>query len=341
MPLKDRYRGLVDRFLVHLEVNRGRSARTAQAYRLALARLEAFAGDRDPLELTAEELGVFAGPWLHKAGVEAIARRPYVAAVRGFYRWAASAREIRADPARTIPYPKAGRKLPGVMTLAHAERLMWAPDFTTFMGVRDAAMLAILIGAGLRVSGLVAMNESALIQDEVEGRTRVFVRVVEKGGRERRLPLPVEADLLVRMYLEHPELKAIDRTLEDGDRVLWVTTSSRQVPFHEYRGEARRMTRRNVLHLMKAYGKRAGIPPGELHPHALRHLYGTELAEGEVDLVVRQRLMGHADPKSTAIYDHTALRRLVREVDRANPLTRMRTPVTELLAKLKPAGGGS
>ncbi|MGD9954384.1 MAG: tyrosine-type recombinase/integrase [Burkholderiales bacterium] len=340
-----RFETLVDSFLEHLVSGRGRSPRTAEAYRLALQRLRAFAGERDPLELREEDLQVFCGPWLHKQGIQALARRPYVAAVRTFYRHCAARREIRQDPARTIPYPKTGFRLPGVMTLANAEKLMWAPDFTTFMGVRDAAMIAMMAGAGLRVGGLVGLNESAIISDQVEGEPRLFLRVVEKGNKERRVPLPAEADLLVRMYLDHPELEKIDRTLADGDRVLFVSTRSRSVAACDYRGEARRMNRRNVGLILKRYGEKAGIPGEQLHPHALRHLFGTELAEGDVDLIVRQRLMGHADAKSTRIYDHTALRRLVREVDRANPLAKMRTPVTELLAKLKamkpPAGGGS
>ena len=83
------------------------------------------------------------------------------------------------------------------------------------------------------------------------------------------------------------------------------------------------------------YGRDQGIPEEQLHPHAMRHLFGTELAESEIDLLVRQQLLGHQDPKSTRIYDHTAIRRLVRQVDRGNPLGKMRTPTSDILKRLK------
>ena len=118
-----------------------------------------------------------------------------------------------------------------------------------------------------------------------------------------------------------------------GDQVLFVSTRNRTVPPHEYHGERRRLRRQAVVAMVKRHGK--GIPEEQLHPHALRHLYGTELREDDVDLITRQRLMGHADPKTTAIYDHLAMRKVTRDVDRANPLAKIRTPASDLLKQLK------
>jgi hypothetical protein len=67
--------------------------------------------------------------------------------------------------------------------------------------------------------------------------------------------------------------------------------------------------------MIQRYGKRHGIPGDELHPHAFRHRFGTELAEGDVSLVNIQDLMGHSDPKSTAVYMHLAQRRKAGIVD--------------------------
>lgn len=337
-----RFLELKESFLTYLVHNKGRSPRTSEAYGLALDRLAAFADSlaRDPLKLTADELVVFAGVWLHKQGVEARARRPYVAAVRTFFRWCAASRHLVADPAIALPYPRAGTRLPTLITLENAEKLMWAPDFTTLEGVRDAAILAILAGAGLRASGIVRLNESNLISDNVDAKPRLFLRIIEKGNKERRVPLPHEADLLLRMYLDHHALKAIDRNLEGGDRVLFVSLGNQRVARHDYHGEKRRLSRRSIFKIVRRYGKQAGIPEEQQHPHALRHLYGTELAEEGVDIIVRQRLMGHASPSSTEIYDHTAMRKQARAVDQANPLAKMRTPVTDVLARLRDAAGG-
>lgn len=326
---------LIDAFLEYKQINSGRSERTTQVYRLALNRLVVFFGQRDPLQATHDDLIAFTGPWLHKQGLkDPVSRRTHVAAVRQFYEWLYSNRHISRNPASSVPYPVAGKKIPRVLTMASASKLMWAPDFETFNGVRDGAMLGLLIGCGLRITGLVELNESQVIQDEIDGKVRMLLVVKEKGSKQRKMPIPVEADLMLRLYMEHPELQEINRTLPNGDRVLFVSINNRTTPEHEYVGEKRRMNRRSVLQMIKRYGRREGIPEDQLHPHAMRHLFGTELIEGDVNMLSAQQLMGHADPKSTQIYNHTAMRKLAREVDRANPLAKMRTPVSDLLKRL-------
>jgi integrase/recombinase XerD len=324
----------IEAFLIFKQHNQGRAERTASAYRDALQRLEAFLGDRPLLEAGADELELFCGPWLHKQGVLAIARKPYIAAVREFFKWARHTRLIADNPALQISYPRTGRKLPRTMSLGSAERLMWGPDFSTFKGVRDAAVLSVLIGCGLRIAGLCALNQSNLIHTEHNGKVRMVIKVKEKGGKERLLPVPREAEIVLRLYLEHAELKQIDRTRPDGDQVLFVSLSNRMIAPHEYIGEARRLAARSIRDMIKEYGEKAGIPLEQLHPHAMRHLYGTELAEDDVDLLLRQELMGHEDPKHTKIYTHLAMRKKISEADRAGPLSKMKTPVSDLLTQL-------
>lgn len=326
---------LIDRFMAFKVENKGRSKRTADIYRLALTRLNQFMpNDRSPLDASGDELLAYTGSWLTKQGIVATSRRPYVAAVRGFFTWARHSRLVSSNPALDLPYPKAGKRIPDVITLANAEKLMWSPNFETFEGVRDAAMIALLIGCGIRVSGLVNLNVSHVIEHEHDGKRRLLLKVLEKGDKQRLVPVPLEADLQLRVYMEHPRLQEIDRRLPDGDLVLFVSVRNRSCPIQDYTGENRRLNRRSVLEMVKKYGRDLGLPEAQLHPHAFRHLYGTELAEENIDLVLRQRLMGHEDPKSTRIYDHTAIRRAVREVDRANPLSKIRTPVSDLLKRL-------
>lgn len=327
---------LFEDFLLFKADNDGVANRTVRAYRDCLARFELWLADRDPLLMRGDDLLVFCGPYLHKAlGLSPVSRTPYVAVIREFYRWAGAVRGlIRKNPAEAVPYPRKGRKLPRVLSLDNAERLMWAPDFDTFEGVRDAAMLSLLIGCGLRVSGLVRLNEGHIVTQIVDGEPRLALRPTEKGAKERLVPVPREADLLLRVYLEHPTLAEIVRDTDDGDRVLFVTVRNRHVPAHLYYGESRRFSARGVLLMIQRHGKAAAIPPDQLHPHALRHLYGTELAEADVDLLERQNLMGHVDPKSTSIYTHLAMRKLTRSVDKGNPLSKVSTPASALLSQL-------
>lgn len=323
-----------ERFLIFKSDNDGRSDRTVRAYRDVLVRFELWLNGRDPFELDADDLLAFTGPYLHKSlGLNAVSRTVYVACLRGLYAWRSKV-SGGFNPSQAVPYPKRGVTLPRVLTLDNAERLMWAPDFATFEGVRDSAMLALLIGCGLRVGGLVGLNMSNIVTQEINGDVRLAIKPTEKGKKERLIPIPREADLLLRVYLEHPDLIEVPRTTDRGDQVLFVTTRNRRCPAHEYYGERRRFGARGVNCMIKRYGLKAGIPSDQLHPHALRHLYGTEFAEDDVDLLMRQQLLGHSSADSTKIYTHLAMRKMTKTVDASNPLSKINSPASQLLKSL-------
>lgn len=144
--------------------------------------------------------------------------------------------------------------------------------------------------------------------------------------------------MLIRAYLAHPDLHAIDRKLPNADQVLLVATMPNgRTPPQDWHGERRRLTRRSIVDLMEKYAQQAGIDLAHAHPHALRHLYGTELAEHDIDLIQRGALLGHADPRTTEIYTHLAQRKLRQAVDKANPLTKLRAPLLDSLRALQAA----
>jgi site-specific recombinase XerD len=329
---------LVDAWLLYMETSRGRTQRTIETYRTALKFLREFMQGKPLDQADAAELETFCGLWLHRKGKIASGRKPYISAVRGFYAWLASTKKVRANMAAQLQHPITGKPLPRSISLANAEKLMWAPDMGTFIGIRDASMLSLLIGCGLRVGGLTGLNEGDLQTVEIEGQVRLTLRTLEKGQRTRIMPVPKEAEMLLRVYLGHEELAAVDRNIKgrDGhpDKVLFVSVRSTVLPAHEHIGENRRLTRKAIHDVIQRYGKRLDIPANELHPHAMRHLFGTELQEEDTPTLAIQELMGHADPKSTAVYAQLAMRKKMATVDRAAPLSKMRTPVSELLKRL-------
>jgi integrase/recombinase XerD len=341
MPLEKGPDGpVIDAFLEHLGMAQGRSPRTQEVYGLALKRLGEFMAPRSILMADGSELEAFCGLWLHKKGVVAASRKPYVSAVRMFFKWAAGRGLLptRSSPTTELKHPKTGHRLPRVISLSNAERLMWGPDLSTFIGIRDAAMLSLLMGLGLRVSGLVGLNEGDFQVMQVDGKARMALVTEEKGGKMRRLPVPREADALLRVYLAHEELAAIDRDTvgKHGkpDRVLFVNFKNPTVQEHEHRGEKRRLSRKGVHSMIQGYGRKLDIPIEELHPHAMRHLFGTELTEEDVPTLTTQGLMGHADAKSTEIYVELSMRKKMRVVDQHAPLAKMRTPISEFLKRM-------
>ncbi|MBV7454344.1 tyrosine-type recombinase/integrase [Acidovorax sp. sif1233] len=333
---------LIDAWMEFMRLNQNRAPRTLEAYRLAMERLQEFVketvGRGSIKDVDHQQLELFCGLWLHKKGVVARSRKPYISAVRGFYQWCLERGHIERSAAEALGHPRTGKPLPNVISLANAERLMNAPDLGTFKGIRDSAILHLLVGCGLRVSGLCRLNEGDLHRDTLAGKTRLYLRVLEKGDKERVLPLPREAEAILLVYLGHEDLAEIDRNTLDRrgnpDKVLFVSTRNSTVSEDAYRGEERRLSRQAVHDLVQTYGTPLGIPIKHLHPHAMRHLYGTELTEGDVPTVSVSDLMGHADPKSTAIYVALSVRKKTRLVDEHGPLAKLSTPVSQLLKRL-------
>lgn len=323
----------VETWLERKQLNEGRSALTVSKYRGYLTRLHDYLATEQSVELLqadTEMLLDFSGLFMHRQGLSPRSRRALVASIRGFYAWANKQGLINGDPAKNLDYPKAGRPLPDVAQLQTLERLMMAPDINTLKGIRDCAMLAMLAGCGLRRAGLCSLNESNLIWTTLEEKKRLLVRVTEKGDKERVIPAPGEVFLLLRAYLGHPDLAPIDRTLEDGDRVLFISLNNQRITPDKYHGEARRISPKSVDDMIKHYGRQLDLPAKELHAHAFRHAFGTQLAEDGVSLREIQDLLGHQDPKSTEIYTRLATQRLARTVDKSNPLAKIRTPVKGL-----------
>lgn len=324
---------LIQQFMQYFELSKGRSAGTIDAYKRQLDRLTEYLDrlDKSLLEASAEDIEQFTGLHLHSRGITPRSRRVPVAAVRIFFQWLHRKGAVTSNPAENLSYPKTGRKLPGLMSLQSAEALFMQPDLDTFTGVRDLAMIAVMLGCGLRVSGLVRLNEGDLVPDiDGNGNQIAALRVREKGDHERRVPVPDETLLMLRAYLGHPYLQTVDRTTANGDLVLFINVRNGQRKAHERYGEARRLTKSSVQRMLVKYGEQAGIPRDQSHPHALRHLYGTELTEEGTDTLTIQQLMGHKSAESTKLYVHTSTRRLREAVRAGNPLGKIQTPVSGL-----------
>ncbi|MEI8634744.1 tyrosine-type recombinase/integrase [Vibrio sp. PP-XX7] len=325
---------LIDQFLTWKQENENCSAGTIKKYRCFLNRLAVFLnGDFQGASL--KTLEQFSGGWLHRQSYSAASRKVAVAAVRGFYAYLTQRHLVKSNSASGLVYPKIGRRLPRFMALKSAEALLLQPDLDTFSGLRDSAMLALLMGCGFRVDGVCSLNESQLIWYHCGETNRLAIRVIEKGDRERLVPVPLEAMLLLQAYLGHPELQMIDRLLQNGDQVLFVNLRNRHVPVWEHCGELRRISSRAVDRMIKRYAIQAGVPEDQAHAHALRHLFGTELAESDSSTLQIQALMGHADPKTSEIYTHISMRKMTNILDLGNPLGKIETPVSALLQEMK------
>jgi site-specific recombinase XerD len=324
---------MIEHYLTYREVSQGRSKQTSVKYRLYLTRLIKFCEQTglDLYQVNHDHLEAFTGVYVYKEmNMGPMARRAVVASVRGFYKWLLLKEVIQANPSLKLEYPKAPQKLPHAMPIDAAERLMWAPDLSTFTGIRDAAMLGLLIGCGIRVTGLVRLNTNNFEWSQQNGNEQLSIRVHEKGDKDRVVPVPDQARLLIRAYLGHSYLKSVNRFIDTNNQVMFISTSNRMHPVSEQYGENLRLGTNSVRLMIVKYGEKTGIPRDYCHPHTLRHLFGKELTEDDVDVLDRMGLMGHVDVKSAEIYSHIAQRKFRRIIDKSSPLSKMHTPVSDL-----------
>jgi integrase/recombinase XerD len=272
----------VDEYLDHLRVERGLGVRTISAYAGDLARLSSMLEARSQHVLTADE-GTLSSILveLSKAGLAARSQARFLSSVRGLYRYLLQESRIKHSPVELIEAPRLSRNLPNLLTRDEIMRLLAAPDATHPRGVRDAAMLHTLYGAGLRVSELVE-----LAHGDVDLRVG-FLAAFGKGRKRRLVPLGELARESIARYL-------------GTVRGLWAKPNQKAL-FVTHRGKA--MTRQGFWKLLKRYGRGVGITK-RLTPHMLRHSFATHLLEGGADLRIVQTLLGHADISTTQIYTH-------------------------------------
>ncbi|HEU0193225.1 MAG TPA: site-specific tyrosine recombinase/integron integrase [Gaiellales bacterium] len=281
-------------FLTHLQLERGASPHTVEAYRRDLEDLGNFIEHEDPDTIPVSVLDDYAVA-LRDRGLSPATVRRRLAAVRAFLKH--RAREGgRGDAGRTVALPRLGRRLPEPLTREEAERIVTRPDGSP-RGLRDRAMLELLYGAGLRVSELVSLRVSDI--DLADG----MVRCMGKGAKQRVVPMGKSATEATRIYLQRgrPYLGRMQR----GD-----------ILFLNHRGQG--ITRQAVFQLVREHARKAGIAK-DVTPHTLRHSFATHLIEGGADLRSVQEMLGHASIETTQVYTHVSAEHVRKAYFKAHP----------------------
>lgn len=283
---------------------------------------------------TTEAIDYWAGLVLWKdLKLTAKARKPMVAGIKNLYRYLHGRHDsqLKINPTSGLETPKIGQGLGVQIQLHNLEKILKEPNAETFVGARDLAIMMLLAGTGMRVDTLAQLNDSNIRNIRHGDVDRYVIRTETKGRKALEVPIPLEAQLALHLYLAHPETKEIDREIPaTGDRVLFVTQSNRLVRASEYHGEKRRITPKTIDDRIKRYAIGAGIPHEEAHAHAFRHLFGTELAEDGATPHEIQGLMAHADIRSSQAYVHLAIRKKTERSDQSNPLGKVDTNISQL-----------
>jgi integrase/recombinase XerD len=212
----------------------------------------------------------------------------HLVSIRGFYRFLEREGIARTNPTLLIESPKWVHKLPDVLDLEEVDRLLAAPDDTSPLGCRDAALLQLLYATGLRVSELVSLRLS-----DVNLETG-YVVAYGKGSKERIVPIGEVAQRTTEKYLR------------EGRKTL---IKGRASPYVFVNRSGGKLSRQGFWKLLKGYAIGAGLKK-RITPHTLRHSFATHLLAGGADLRSVQTMLGHVDIATTQIYTHVTRERL-------------------------------
>jgi site-specific recombinase XerD len=280
---------LVD-YIEHLEVEGGRSAKTAENYRLYLERFIDFTNDIQVEKITTEIVRKYR-LWLNRYKnfnddeLATITQSYHLIALRGFLGYL-SKRDIVSLSPDKIVLPKVSRKQVTFLHYDEVERLLGQIPLETPTGLRDRAIIELLFSSGLRVSELVNLD-----RDHINTKRREFM-VRGKGQKDRPVFIGEAAASRVTDYLD---------SREDTLPPLFISYSRNVKETNS--GDYRRLTARSIQRILSHYTRLAGITK-HVSPHTLRHSYATDLLMNGADIRSVQTMLGHSNISTTQVYTH-------------------------------------
>jgi integrase/recombinase XerC len=287
----------VDQFLLTLR-QRNASEHTIKAYAGDLDNFAAYVGPREWRSIDHVAIRGFLSQLYEKGlGKTSVARS--LAAVRSLYRWLAQEGVVEQNPAALVATPKLPKKLPRVPTIEEMNSVLDGkmPEVAAFPE-RDALMLELLYGCGIRNSELIGIN----LDDIRLSAEAILIR--GKGKKERYVPFGDSVKGALSTYLPARQKALIERRKNTAALLISL------------RGE--RLTTRSVGRIVKRIAVAKGLSP-DVHPHTLRHAFGTHMLEEGADLRAIQEMLGHERLSTTQRYTQLSMKHVMQVYDQTHP----------------------
>jgi integrase/recombinase XerC len=284
-------------FIRHLrEINA--SQHTVKAYSRDLSLFATYAGSRGWKQIDHVAVRGFLSQ-LYEKGLSKTSVARSLAAVRSLYRWLAREGLVEQNPAKLVSTPKLPKKLPRVPTIEEMNTVIDGemPEVATFPE-RDRLMLELLYGCGIRNSELTGIN----LEDIGMSAEAILIR--GKGKKERYVPFGDAVKAALAAYL--PERQKLLATIRERSNALLINR----------RGG--RLTTRSVGRNIKKIAVAKGLSP-DVHPHTLRHAFGTHMLEEGADLRAIQELLGHERLATTQRYTQLSMKHVLQVYDQTHP----------------------
>lgn len=277
-------------YIEHLEVEGGRSAKTAENYTLYLERFVEFTNDIMVEKITSEIIRKYR-LWLNRYkndngdNLSTITQNYHLIALRGFLNYL-SKRGINSLSPNKIDLPKITRKQVTFLHYDEIEQLINQINTDTKIGLRDRAIVELLFSSGLRVSELANIDREHINTDKREFMVR------GKGQKDRPVFISKNTSLIIKEYLE---------TRTDNLAPLFINYSKNNGITNT--GDYKRLSSRSIERIINKYARLAGITK-HVSPHTMRHSFATDLLMNGADIRSVQAMLGHSSISTTQIYTH-------------------------------------
>jgi len=300
---------LIERYLQHVRVEKRLAGRTVELYRHQLKQLAASAqaAELALLQVHAAHIRRWVAQ-MHGAGRSGRGIALVLSCWRGFYAWLGREGLVPSNPVQDVRAPKAAKPLPKALDVDEAVRLADFHDENQdpWLQARDAAMVELLYGSGLRVSELTGLDVVASAQArgwiDLES---AQAHVLGKGGKRRSVPVGSAALAALRLWLA--ERSQTDRF------------SAQPALFIGQHGS--RLTAQSIWQRLRQRARQAGLA-APVHPHMMRHSFASHLLQSSSDLRAVQELLGHANISTTQVYTRLDFQHLAKAYDSAHPRAR-------------------
>ena len=310
---------LAQRYLEHVRFEKRLAERTCTLYQLDLERLAEMAAQTGVALLQVQPAHI--RRWvaqMHGAGRSGRGIALILSGWRGFYTWLGREGLVASNPVQGVRAPKAPKPLPNALGVDEAMQLAEHdnPDDDPWLEARDAAMVELLYGCGLRVAELTGLDVAASDAALREGRGWIDlpsaeVQVQGKGSKRRTVPLGTAAiEALTHWLGLRAQLAGMLNTPTPGASSLALAL------FPGRHGT--RLSAQSVWQRLKRRSLQAGLAT-PVHPHMLRHSFASHVLQSSGDLRAVQELLGHANITTTQVYTRLDFQHLARAYDAAHP----------------------
>ena len=300
---------LVQRYLEHVRVEKRLAQRTVELYALDLHKLtqQAQAGALPLQQVQNAHIRRWVAQ-MHSGGRSARGIALILSGWRGFYVWLGRQGLIDSNPVQDVRSPKVGKPLPKALSVDDSVQLATFQSLrnSAWMEARDAAMVELLYGSGLRVGELIGLD----VQASAQARGWVDVpageaHVLGKGSKRRTVPVGGKAIESLQRWLSHRA------TQHAEESALFVGRNGT------------RLTAQSVWQRLKSRSREAGLST-PVHPHMLRHSFASHLLQSSGDLRAVQELLGHANITTTQVYTRLDFQHLASAYDAAHPRAKIK-----------------